>query len=259
MKKLGVIMCIAMVLALSSFIKLETHKFKVRTIVIDAGHGGKDGGCLGKKSMEKEVTLSIALKLGKLLKSSINDVRIIYTRSEDKFIELHDRAGIANKNNADLFISLHCNSGPNEANGTETYSMGLHVTDENLAVAKRENSVILKEDNYLENYGGFDPNSAEAYILFSLYQNAYLKQSLSLATNIEGKFKKREGRKSRGVKQAGFLVLWRTSMPSVLVEMGFLTNHEEESYLNNDTNRDSVAKDLFYAINEYKDKLEEEN
>ncbi|OFY72233.1 MAG: N-acetylmuramoyl-L-alanine amidase [Bacteroidetes bacterium RIFCSPLOWO2_12_FULL_37_12] len=253
------IILFSFLLTLGSFKPLNPHKYKVKTVVIDAGHGGKDSGCLGKKLKEKNISLAVAIKLGRLIKSNDPSVRVLYTRSSDKFIDLHHRASLANKNNADLFISIHCNSGPNDACGSETYSMGLHVTDENLKVAQRENAVILKEDNYVEKYDGFNPNSSEAYILFSLFQNAFLEQSLKLAGNIENELATREGRKSRGVKQAGFLVLYKTSMPSVLVELGFLTNPRDENFLSISANQDSVAGDLFTAIMNYKGELEATN
>ena len=241
---------------LSAVTPLEVTKYQVKTIVIDAGHGGKDPGCLGKTSRESHVALKIALELGRIIEENLKDVKVIYTRKTDKFIELHERARIANKNGADLFISIHCNAASSKAFGTETYAMGLHKTAANLGVAKRENSVILDENDHESNYEGFDPNSDEDHIFIAQFTNAYVSQSVSLASKIETQFKNRVGKKSHGVKQAGFLVLWKTAMPSVLVETGFLTNINEEKYLNNKTNQVLMASGIYRAVKEYKKELE---
>lgn len=234
--------------------------YKLKTVVIDAGHGGKDPGTLGASSKEKDVALAIALELGELISKYLPEVKVVYTRKDDTFIELAERAQIANKAEADLFISIHCNAAQNhEVSGTETYIMGLHVNEQNLNVAKRENSVILLEDNYEQQYEGFDPSSPESYIMFSLMQNAYLQNSLTLAENIEHQFAKRVGRSSRGVKQAGFVVLWRTTMPSVLVETGFISNDKEEQFLNDKLGRTYMASGLFRAFRDYKAELEANN
>jgi N-acetylmuramoyl-L-alanine amidase len=243
-------------LVLSSYTPLEISKYNLRTVVIDAGHGGKDPGCHGKSAQEADIALSVALELGRVITENMPGVKVVYTRKKDEFIELHDRAAIANKNKADLFISLHCNSGPAEISGTETYTMGLHTAEGNLEVAKRENAVILKEENYKNKYDGFDPHSPQGHILFSLYQNAYIENSLAFASKIEDQFQGRLGRPSRGVKQAGLLVLWKTSMPSVLVEIGFLTNAKEEKYLNNKTNQVYIASGIYRALKEYKAEIE---
>jgi N-acetylmuramoyl-L-alanine amidase len=243
-------------LLLSSYTPLEISKYTLRTVVIDAGHGGKDPGCHGKSVQEADIALSVALELGRVITENMPGVKVVYTRQRDEFIELHDRAAIANKYKADLFISLHCNSGPTLIAGTETYTMGLHAAEGNLEVAKRENSVILKEENYKNKYEGFDPNSPQGHILFSLYQNAYIENSLVFASKIENQFQARLGRSSRGVKQAGLLVLWKTSMPSVLVEIGFLTNAKEEKYLNNKTNQVYIASGIYRALKEYKADIE---
>lgn len=230
--------------------------FSIKTIVIDAGHGGHDSGCLGSFAKEKNVTLSVALKIGALLQKNFPDVKIIYTRKTDEFIELYERADIANRNKADLFVSIHCNANRNKsAYGTESWVMGLHKTDANLDVAKRENSVILLENNYAQNYDGFDPNSPESYIMFSLNQNAYLNQSLNVAAKVENEFRK-IGRSSRGVKQAGYLVLWRTTMPSLLIETGFLTNNNEEKFLASIDGQNKIALSVFEAIAKYKSEVE---
>jgi len=225
---------------------------KIRTIVIDPGHGGHDSGCHGSSAYEKHVALSVSLKLGKLIEDYFPDVKVIFTRKTDVFVELYRRAQIANENQADLFICIHCNSGPKTAYGAETFVMGLHKTDDNLSVARRENAVILQEDNYENRYDGFDPNSPEAHIVFSLYQNAYLYQSLYFAEKLQHEFKHQAKRHNRGVKQAGFLVLYRTTMPSVLIETGFLTNEEEERYLKSDAGQDQMAFSIMRAFQQYK-------
>jgi N-acetylmuramoyl-L-alanine amidase len=233
---------------------------EIKIVVIDAGHGGYDPGCHYGGVQEKNVTLAIALKLGRIIKKNCRDVKIIYTRDSDVFIPLVERTEIANRNKANLFISIHCNANPKtEVNGTETYTMGLHKTDGNLAVAKRENEVILLEDNYTKNYDGFDPKSPEANIIFSLYQNAYVSQSLRLASIIEKEVKIKTDHVERGVKQAGFLVLWKTAMPSVLVETGFLSNTAERKYLNSTGGQSEIANGIFEAFKKYKDEFESGN
>jgi len=230
--------------------------YKLRTVVIDAGHGGHDTGCLGSDSREKEVALRIALKLGKLIEANCPDVKVIYTRKTDVFIPLIERANIANRAKADLFICIHLNSGPKSAYGAETFVMGLHKTDDNLNVAKRENAAILLEDNYQKNYDGFDPSSPEANIIFSLYQNQFMTQSLSFAAKIQKQFKDNSKRYSRGVKQAGFLVLYKTAMPSVLIENGFLTNDNDQRFLSSDAGQASMASSIYRAFKSYKSELE---
>lgn len=246
-------------LLFASFTLLKPAGNQLKTIVLDAGHGGKDPGCNGHLNNEKEVTLDIVLKLGKLLEDSLQDLKVVYTRKKDEFIELSQRSKIANDAKADLFMSIHCNANNSHTPyGTETYVMGLHKSEGNLSVSKRENKSILYEEDYKDNkdYGGFDPNSPIAHIIFSLYQNAYLAQSLNVAAKVEEQFKDRQGLKSRGVKQAGFLVLWRTSMPSVLVETGFLTNVDDRKYLETDSGRAEVSVSLFEAIKQHKSSLE---
>lgn len=229
----------------------------MKTVVIDAGHGGKDPGCMGKKSKESQIALKVALELGKNIKKFMPDVKVLYTRSTDKFVELHDRANFANKNHADLFISIHCNSNPSKnIHGTETYAMGLASSEGNLDVAKRENSVILQETDYKEKYGGFDPKSPLGHIFLANFQSVHLESSLRFADKIESQLKDRIGRKSRGVKQAGFLVLWRTAMPSVLVEIGFLSNQEEEKYLSSEKGQVHIASGIYRAFRDYKEAAE---
>jgi N-acetylmuramoyl-L-alanine amidase len=237
-----------------SFISAGPRKatYRIKTIVIDAGHGGHDSGCLGSSAKEKHVALAVALKLGKMIEQNYPDVNVIYTRKTDVFIPLHERADIANHAKADLFICIHLNSGGEGAYGPETYVMGLHKTEDNLSVAKRENAAILLEDNYKKQYDGFDPNSPEANIIFSLYQNQFMHQSLEFASNVQEEFEEFAGRNNRGVKQAGFLVLYRTAMPAVLIECGFLTNNLEERYLNSDRGQTTMATSIFRAFKAYK-------
>ncbi len=233
--------------------------YLVRTIVLDAGHGGKDPGCHGNKYQEKHVALAIVKELGRQINESYPDIKVIYTRDEDVFIPLHERAAIANRNRADLFISIHCNyiAKRNKAFGTETYVMGLHRAEENLMVAKRENSSILLEEDYEEHYDGYDPDSPEGHIILSMYQNAYLSQSIQLAHHIEENFKNQLERHSRGVKQAGFLVLRKTTMPSVLVETGFLSTDEEEKFLGDPKKQKAMAASILDAISKYKSEVED--
>ena len=232
---------------------------KIQTIVIDAGHGGKDTGALGKLTTEKELNLAVALKFGNYIKENLPDVTVIYTRDTDKFVELSERADIANRNNADVFISIHCNSTEtaNSAYGAETFVMGESKNEKNLAVAKKENAAILLEDN-TDAYDNFDPNSTEAYILFSLSQSLYQSQSLDLADKVQKQFASK-GRHDRGVQQAGFLVLWKTTMPSILVELGFINHAKEEQFLNSEKGQNQMALSLYRAFAEYKREFEAEN
>ncbi|MDQ3072645.1 MAG: N-acetylmuramoyl-L-alanine amidase [Bacteroidota bacterium] len=240
-----------------AFTQLGPGPAGVKTVVIDAGHGGHDPGCKFGNIEEKKVALSIALKVGNLIKENCKDVSIIYTRADDTFVELWERALIANRNHAAVFISIHCNANKTTTvYGTETYTMGLHKSDDNLEVAKRENEVILMEDDYTERYDGFDPKSPESDIIFELFQDAYMDQSLRLAAKVESQFKDRVKRKSRGVKQAGFVVLWKTAMPSILVETGFLSNPTERAFLTSDAGQNEVASGIFRAFKEFKTEVE---
>ena len=233
------------------------REYRLRTIVLDAGHGGKDGGCSGTDSKEKNLTLEYVLNLGEMISAKYPDINVVYTRKKDEFIELYERANIANKNKADLFISIHCNWNPNTSPyGTETYVLGLHRAKDNLEVAKRENSSIYLENNYEKNYDGFDPNSPEGNILFSMCQNAHLDQSISLAEKIEKEFAVKSQRKSRGVRQAGFLVLRATSMPAILVETGFLSNKGEEDYMTSSKGKKEIVQNIFHGFEKYKASIE---
>ena len=220
-------------------------------VVIDPGHGGKDPGASGKLYKEKDITLAIGKKLFALLEKDPL-FRPVLTRDEDVFVELVRRADTANKLKAQFFLSIHCNANPKkDISGSETYAMGEHKSDENLSVVMRENAVILLEDRHREVYEGFDPHSEEAYIIFSLLQHAYLKQSLRLARKIEDKMAQLTKRPSRGVRQAGFLVLWRTSMPAVLCEVGFITNPQEEKYIGSPAGQMAIARAIHEALRQY--------
>jgi N-acetylmuramoyl-L-alanine amidase len=233
------------------------EKTSITRVVIDAGHGGKDPGTIGKKSQEKEVALQIALKLSEEIRSQCKDVTVICTRTTDEFIELHERAEIANRSKADLFISIHCNANPKHTfQGAETYVMGLHRTEANLEIAKKENAAILMEPDYSTNYNGFDPNSDESYITFTLFQNAFLEQSTWFASLVQDEMKDRVGMYDRGVRQAGFLVLYKTTMPSVLVETGFLSNPEEEKFLMSQKGQQYISSAIFRAFRKFKAKME---
>ena len=225
-------------------------------VVLDAGHGGKDPGKAAKKYYEKDIALNVVLELGKKLEA-IDDVEVVYTRKTDVFLDLKERGRIANEADADLFLSIHCNAFHTQAYGTETYVLGLHANKQNFEVAKLENSVIFLEDNYEEKYEGFDPNSPEAVIGMTLMQEEFLDQSLSLASNIQTNFRDDLKRKDRGVKQAGFVVLHQTYMPSVLIETGFITNTEEGAFLNSKSGQDKVSEAIFTAIKAYKKNIDE--
>jgi len=235
----------------------QDSEHKIRTVVIDPGHGGKDPGAIGKTSYEKDVVLAIGLKLGSYIEENIPDVKVVYTRKTDEFVPLYRRAEIANENNADLFISIHANGGSDLGmSGTETLILGLHRTDENFEVAKRENSVILMEEDYTTRYENFDPNSLESYIIFSLMQNVFDNQSISFAGSVQNQFRERAKRKDRGVKRQGLLVLAQTSMPGVLVETGFITNPNEEVYLASQEGQDYIASAIYRAFKDYKSDIE---
>jgi len=259
----------------------------IKIVVIDAGHGGKDPGCNGAVHNEKEVTLAIALKLGKLIEEKLKDVKVIYTRTTDVFVELEERAQIANRNNADLFISIHCNAAAKYVTykdkngktqyktwkdkkgkihkketvnpipyGSETYVMGLKNEKGKMEVAKRENASMLLEDNYEKTYNGFDPNSDEAYIIMSLTTSAYVEQSAKFASFIQKEYKEKAGRIDKGVQRQSIWVLWRTAMPSILTEVGFLTNPIEEKFLGSDKGQTYLSSSIFRALRNYKNEIE---
>ena len=227
--------------------------YKLKTVVLDAGHGGRDPGAMVGKLMEKDIALDIVLKLGHYIKEYLPNVKVVYTRDSDFFVPLYKRAEIANKIKADLFISVHVNiCGSPSIHGTETYALGLHRTEDNLDVAKKENSVILLEKDHTTRYEGFDPNSSESYIMFELVQNEFLDQSLMFASDVQNQFRTRAARHDRGVRQAGFLVLRETSMPSVLIETGYMSNKKELNYLESDNGRALIASAIFRAFRNYK-------
>lgn len=227
--------------------------YGVHKIVIDAGHGGRDPGAVGKKCKEKDVVLNVALLLGSYIEQKLDDVEVIYTRKNDTYIDLNRRAEIANEAQADLFISIHANAvGNSSVYGAETFVMGMHKNESNLEIAQRENAVITFEDNFEEKYEGFDPKSSESYIIFNFTQNAFKEQSAALATLIQDQYTNRVGRKDRQVQEAGFLVLAKTTMPSVLTELGFLTNAKEEGFLVTKKGQDYMASALFRAVRDYK-------
>lgn len=226
-------------------------------VVIDAGHGGRDPGAVGSKAKEKNINLAVALKTGKYISDNLKDVKVIYTRDDDTYPGLAERAEVANRNKADLFISIHSNALTDKRlYGAETYVLGQTMDEANLQVAMKENSVITFEKDYETKYEGFDPNSVESYIIFSLMQNTYLRQSTEFATLVQNQFRDRLGRKDRGVRQAGFVVLWRTTMPSVLVELGYVTNPEEEKYLMSEQGQDYLASAIFRAFRDYKQTID---
>jgi N-acetylmuramoyl-L-alanine amidase len=284
-------LCICTLVFSSFILKTSTKTRKpgqIKTIVIDAGHGGKDPGCNGLNHKEKEVALAVALELGKLIEENYKDIKVIYTRTTDVFVELEERAQIANKAKADLFISIHCNAAgkpvyikdpktgkkkkktyknkkgkivvvekPNpEPFGTETYVMGLKNEEGKMKVATRENSAIFYEDDYEKKYDGFDPDSPESYIIMSNYTSAYVIQSANLAMKIQEEYTKKAGRIDKGVHRQSIWVLWRTAMPSILTEIGYLTNHLEEQFLGSKEGQSYLAKAIFRGFRKYKDELE---
>lgn len=234
----------------------EVKSRKINTVVIDPGHGGRDPGAVGRLAKEKEIALAISQKLGKLINQRFPEVNVVYTRSDDRFIELYQRAEIANKAKADLFISIHANSSVKQSpSGVEFWVLGLHKADENLEVVKKENAALQFEQDVRKNYG-FDPNSPEGAIIMTMQQNLYLDQSIQLAKQMEGRFVKEDNQLNRGSKQAGFIVLYKTSMPSVLVEVGFISNPDEEQYIANETGQNKIAANLSTAFADYKMKYE---
>lgn len=223
-------------------------------VVLDPGHGGNDPGAVGRKGKEKNINLNVAIKLGKLIENKCSDTKVVYTRKTDMFVPLHKRAEIANNAKANLFISIHTNAVSRKnshVRGTETYTLGLHRTEENLEVAKKENSVILIEDDYKQRYAGFNPNSSESYIIFEFMQDKNMAQSVNFATLIQKHFKGCN-RIDKGVHQAGFLVLRETSMPSVLVELGYISNPSEETYLLSEKGTSELAEAIYKAFLNYK-------
>ena len=231
---------------------------KIKCICIDPGHGGKDPGCVGKMSYEKNIVLKVALKVGKLIREKHPDVKVVYTRDKDVFIELGERGKIANKHKADLFISLHVKSVSNnkQVSGIETYVLGLHKTEANLKVAMKENEVIKYEDDYSVKYSGFDPSRAESYIIFSMMQNLYLGNSLRIAGLVQDELISATHNADRSVRQAGYLVLKDVAMPAILIEMGFISNPQEERFLSTADGQNKIARSIAKAFTAYKEEVE---
>lgn len=253
------ILCVLICLTVFSFPTfIETASARDFIVVIDPGHGGRDPGALGKTAKEKDINLKVALKLGKLIENNCPDVKVIYTRRKDVFVALNKRAEIANNAKADLFISIHTNSidKPKSLKGASTWTLGLARSASNLEVAKRENAVILYEDDYETRYAGFDPNSSESYIIFEFMQDKYMAQSVHLADLIQKQFKNECKRVDYGVHQAGFLVLRATVMPSVLIELGFISNAEEERYLSTESGTTTMANGIYRAFLQYKREID---
>lgn len=230
---------------------------KLKTIVIDPGHGGKDPGTHRGNSKEKDIALAIALKLANKIQKGMPETKVILTRKKDVFIELSERAAIANRNKADLFICIHVNANPHSSklSGTEIYTLGLHRTEDNLELAKRENEVILMEENYKKTYKGYDPNSPLAHIMMANFQNAFMAQSVTLASRTSKKIAANTGLKNRGVKQAGFVVLWQCSMPSIYVETGYITNDNDKKFLDSESGKEKMAEAIFQALRAYNDEM----
>ena len=254
--KIFLILTLILLISEKSFsMTFTANNPKSLVVIIDPGHGGKDPGAVSKGTREKDVVLAIGLKLGQFIHESFPEVKVIFTRNTDVFVPLIDRSKLANKNKADLFISLHANfCGTPSTRGTETYVLGLHRSEDNLEVAKKENSVILLEEDYSTTYEGFDPNLSESYIMFELTQDIYMDQSLSFADAIQQQFKSKLENSNRGVKQAGFLVLRMSSMPSVLVETGFISNPLEAKYLSSEDGQQTIAQSVFEAFKRFKNK-----
>ena len=252
MKKIILLLLLLLVWPASMWVaRAQSHKNF--TLVLDAGHGGKDPGALGKTGKEKNINLAVTMAVGKLVEENLKDVKVIYTRKTDVFVELSERAAIANRAKANLFVSIHTNALPNgkQGRGSETYTLGIHRAADNLDVAKRENEAIMLEKDYENRYEGFDPKSAESYIIFEFMQDKYMEQSVKLATLIQQQFRS-AGRQDKGVHQAGFLVLRATSMPSCLIELGYITTPNEESYLTSSSGVQELAKSIYEAIKKYK-------
>lgn len=252
-KKISLLLALMCMLVVTAF--AANKRF---TLVIDPGHGGHDAGARGAMSKEKDVNLTVALRFGKYVEQNMPEVRVIYTRTQDKFVPLHERANIANRANADLFISVHTNALPagKVARGFETYTLGMHRAKDNLDVAMRENSVISMEKGFEQVYEGFDPKSSESYIIFEFIQGKNMERSVDLARMIQRSVCEGAGRPNKGVHQAGFLVLRETSMPGCLIELGFITTPDEEQLLNDNNKVDDIAKGIYEAFSNYKNKYD---
>lgn len=253
-KKKYILVCLLGAMLLGVFTPTSVYaqdgKF---TVVLDAGHGGHDPGAMGSFMREKDINLSIVLELGAIIERNFKDVKVVYSRKTDKYLTLQERADVVNNNHADLFLCIHTNSNPNpSASGTESYTLGLAKTKANLDVAMRENSVIMLEKDYQSKYKGFDPSSVDSYIMFEFMQDKYIDKSLDMASNVQKQFVSFSNRTDRGVRQAGFWVLHRSACPSVLIEVGFVSNPAEERYLSSDIGRNEIAKAIYNAFIYYK-------
>ncbi len=258
MNRVSVFLMFFVLNSISFFCTGQKSEYKINTIVIDAGHGGKDPGAVGRHCYEKDIVLSISLKAGQYIKKHFPNIKVVYTRETDVFIPLKKRPEIANKNKADLFLSIHANSLENNSRtyGTETFILGLHKSKDNLAVAMKENSVMLYEDDYSNKYEGFNPKDPASYIIFNLMHSLHIDNSTSMAQHTEHQFKNRVGRRSRGVKAAELWVLRKASMPSVLIEVGFISNPKEEHFLRSKKGQDYMASAIFRAFRSYKEEIE---
>ncbi len=246
-----------LLLILLSTLLLVSADADAFVVVIDAGHGGHDPGAIGKITKEKDLNLAVSLKLGKLIEDGCKDVDVYYTRKTDVFLTLQERANFVNKHNADLFICIHANSADNKSiRGAETFTLGVDKMQSNLNVAMRENSVILLEEDYQTTYQGFDPNSVESYIMFEFMQDRYIDKSLQYASLVQEQFSDKLHRADRGVRQAGFWVLHKSACPSVLIEMGFVSNVEEEKYLNSEQGKNEISNAIYEAFVQYKSRLD---
>ncbi|MBE9487861.1 MAG: N-acetylmuramoyl-L-alanine amidase [Bacteroidetes bacterium] len=259
MKKISKILCFIIIFQCNFAIaqQVKQGELKLKTVVLDAGHGGHDPGAVHGIYKEKDVVLKVVLKLGKLIEKNYSDIKVVYTRKTDVFIPLYKRGAIANKAKGDLFISVHVNSAKSKyATGVETYTLGLHKSAASLAVAKKENAVITLEENYKEEYGGFSPDDPESYIMFSMGQQGFLRESIELSYLIQQQYKKKLSFSDRGIKQAGYLVLWRVSMPAVLTELPFISNATDRKFITSNAGQDKIANSLFGAFCEYKKNAE---
>lgn len=255
---LKVSLCSSLILALLCLgVQAQKNSTKLSTVVIDAGHGGKDPGCISGTMREKNITLSVALALGEKINKEFPDVKVVYTRSTDVYVGLYERGEIANKANADLFISIHVNAAKSTAaSGVETFVMGIGKQQGNLEVAMKENDVISYEDDYTTKYDGYEPGSAESFIIFSLMQYTHLDQSMRFANMIQKEYIKNVPLMDRGVKQAGFLVLWKTAMPSILTEIGFISNAKDYKFITSDDGHDMIVKSIFDSFAKYKAEID---
>lgn len=249
---LGILVGLSLMLTSYAPVEVPFSEGLIKTVIIDAGHGGKDPGSLGARYHEKDLALNIALQLKRILNQNLPDLKVVMTRDDDTFIELHQRGEIAKQNEGDFFISIHCNGLENKTKfGTETYVLGINEGQENYERIIAENEAILFEENYEEMYGGFDPSSPEGFIYFKLLKNIFRNESMHFAKKVQGQYKSRLKRKDRGVKQAPFVVLYVSGMPAILTETGFITNYKEETFLASEVGQIYIASGIYRALKEY--------